>query len=316
MLKPDVSTLEAMVAEAEARAIQRRPPVGGDAGGRQRDFDAISAIVTKALPLPEAELSEIERITQEHSERLRRLASDMKQEAVDRSGDALQRLETFAAAEREALDALPADGWRNPWVPSWPPVYFIRSTPGGSIPDFHIEDAKSWAKWRCSRPSLDSGIEKLSFFHLWQNPKQGWALADISVRLNPLGHFECSAEGWGLPAGWYTESHSDAELSAQLAVWPLWLPQDVSQPPQHTITLARLTATAGVFDDSSSTSINQSVLVKTVRYAVPAQAFILVEASVVLDHQGAADVDLASDDFRVGCPTCFVTLPTDVNMNL
>ena len=46
-------------------------------------------------------------------------------------------------------------------------------------------------------------------------------------------------------------------------------------------------------------------------------AFILIEASIVLDHQGSADVDLASNNnFRVGCPTCFVTLPTDVNMNL
>lgn len=318
MLEPDLSKLEAMVAEAEAKATELRPaaPALDRYPGLQASREGLSSIVTHALTLTEADRSKLDRLRREHDAELRRFADDAKRVSIEGSAEASRRLDALATAERAALAALPDDDWRNPWVPSWPPVYFIRSSPGGSLVDSQIAEAHTRAKWRCTTGSLSSGSEKLSFFHLWQNPKDSWALADISVRLNLTGHFECSAEGWGVPAGWWSESRSDAEVSARLAVWPLWLSHDPSQPPQHSVRLARLAATAGVFDSSEQTSINQSVLVRTVRFAIPAEAFILIEACVVLDHAGSADVDFASGDFRVECPYCFVTLPTNVNMNL
>jgi hypothetical protein len=271
-------------------------------------------VLTEALALTDAHRSELDRVAGEHDVELRRLAKDAKQVAIEGSAEAARRLEALATSERAALHAL-SDDWRNPWVPSWPPVYFIRSTPGGLLGDTHIEEAKSWAEWRCAT-QLHRGTEKLSFFHLWQNPEDHTVLAVISVRLNLTGHFECSAEGWGLPAGWWSETRSKADLSARLTIWPLWLPHDPSQQPQYSLPVASLDVTAGVFSDSEQTSINESLLVRTTRFAVPAEAYILIEASVAVEVSGSADVDFASGNFRVGCPYCFVTVPAaQMNVN-
>jgi len=318
MIDQDPSELEAMVAEAEAKDTALRAAALDPDGypGLRAGREGTERIVVDALALTDVDRAELDRLGREHEAELRRFREDAKRRAVEASAETSRRFDAAVESERAALDVRADDDWRDPWVPSWPPVYFIRSSAGGSLVDSQIEDAHTWAKWRCTPGALSTGIEKLSFFHLWQNPKDSWALADISVRLTVSGHLECSAEGWGLPAGWWSESHSEAEVSARLAVWPLWIPADASQPPQDTIRLARLYATAGVFSDSEQTSISQSLLVRTVRFAIPRQAFILIEASIALDHSGSADLDLASGDFRVQCPYCFVTLPTDVNMNL
>lgn len=315
MLEHDLPKLEAMVAEAEAQAYKLISAAGIKAGDQPRR-DRMASIVLDALGLTDPDRSEIEALGIEHDSELRRVDDDAKRRALDGAGKASERLDELARAERVVLGALPGDDWRNPWVPSWPPVYFIRSTPGGSIPYSLIDDGDNRAKWQCSTPSISGGREKLSFFHLWQNPNDTLAIADISVRLNVVGHVQCSAEGWGIPAGWFSESRSEADLSAQLAVWPLWLPADASQRPDDSVPLARLTATAGVLSDSNGTSVTASVLVKTARYVIPANGFILIEASVVLDHSGGAEADFASGDYMIKCPTCFVILPTDINMNL
>jgi hypothetical protein len=315
--EPELYELEAMIAEAETKAIELRPaaPDPDKYLALQASRERTSAIVMNALGLSEAGRSELERLRREHDAESRRLADDAKRIAIEGSAEASRRLDTLVASERSALNALP-DDWRDPWLPWWPPVYFIRSTPGGLLGATLIEDAKSWAKWRCTTPDISGGTEKLSFFHLWQNSEDSLILADISVRLNLTGHFECSAKGWGLPGGWWEESHSDADLSSRLTVWPLWLADDPLQQPQFNVPVAHLDVTAGVFDWSTETSINESVLLRTTRYAVPAEAYILIEASVALDHRGGSDIDFASGDFRVGCPYCFVTGPApSMNVN-
>lgn len=307
---PESSELEAMIAEAETKAVQRRPtaPAPQLNRGLRASREVTTAVVMQALALTDADRAALDRLGCEHEAELRRLAADTKRIAIKGSAERSRRLDALVMSERSALRAIP-DDWRNPWVPSWPPVYFIRSTPGGRLGETHIEDAKSWAKWQCTTPALSSGTEKLSFFHLWQNSYDYLVLADISVRLNLTGHMECRAEGWGVPAGWFNESRSEADLSARLTVRPLWLPHDPSQQPQYSLRAASLDVTAGVLSQSRQTSISESFLVRTVRFAVPAEAFILIEGSVELDYLGIADVDFTSGDFRVACPYCFVTVP-------
>ena len=305
MKKPALSQLEEMVAEAEAKASEGRPTRSSpDQHPELRaSRERASTIVIDALDLSNEDRVALDRLTREHDVELRRLADDSKQVALKDSTAASRRLDAGAIAERDGLAVLPDDDMRKPAVAT---VSFVRTSPGGSLHDSHIEEGQSWAKWRCTTPNLSSGSEKLSFFHLWKNPRKSWVLADISVRLNPVGHFECDAEGWGLPGGWWTETRSEAEVSAGLAVWPLWLPQDAPQPLLQNIPLARLIATAGVFSASEQTSVKQSVLVSMVRFYIPAKSYVLIEASIALDHAGSADADFASGDFRVQCPSCFI----------
>jgi hypothetical protein len=315
MLEPDVANLEAMVAEAEAKSRELRR-----ATARPRDDypvlrasgESASSIVTDALALSDASRADLDRIRQEHASELRRRAEDSKNAAINGSGAASKRLDALVGAEPAARDLDVSDEWGNPWLPFWPSVLFVRSSLGGTLVDSHLEDSASWAKWQCTA-ELSGDTEKVSFFHLWQNPKRRWKLADISVRLTPLGHFECSAGGWGFPGGFWSESRTEATVSAHLSVWPLWLPHDESHAPQDSVELERLVATARYFDDSEQAAISQSVLVQTARYAVPPEGWILIEASIALDPGGSAEVDFASGGFRIGCPLCFLTLPTATN---
>jgi hypothetical protein len=314
---PERAELEAMVADGEAQATEgRRFPAAPD---RYRELRAsrqrASEIVVEALGLSDAARAELQRLKDDHDAALRRFAFEAKEHTLHGSAEASRRLEALAGAERTVLDPDRLDE-HSPWITSSPPVVFIRATPtGGDLHDSSLDEGNVWAKWRCTTAHLSSGTEKVSFFHAWQNPHQSLVLADITVKLNLTGHFECSAEGWGVPAGWFTEERSVGDLAARLTLRPLWIPYDPSQHPQNAVQLERLVAVAGVFDDTEETAVNASALLTATRFAVPAASSILIEAAVAVDYANSTDVDFASgDDFRVSRPYCFVTVPRHPNL--
>jgi hypothetical protein len=304
-----------MVADGEAQATERRRTAAPDnyptlSASRKR----ASEIMIRALGLSDADRSELQSLKDEHEAAMRRFAFDAKEQTLQGSAEASRRLEALAGAERAVLDPDRIDT-HSPWITSSPPVRFVRASPtGGDLYDSSLDDGNSWAKWRCTTSHHSSGTEKVSFFHVWQNPHQSLALADISIKLNLTGHLECSAEGWGVPAGWFTEELSVADLGARMTIRPLWTAYDPSQHPHDAVQLQRLIALAGVLDDTEQTAVNASASLTT-QFAVPAEAYILIEAAVAVDYANSTDVDFASGDhFRVSRPYCFVTVPRHLNL--
>lgn len=312
MREPDRTELESLVASFEAGSTAARPQ-------RQR---AVSAVATRQGQVQEAfdsvagwdELRRrSEAIRSEHASDITRSIAESKRVAAERAAADGQRLESLANAARVVLDdRAPEPDGVAPWVPDRQPVLFIRSTPGATLRDSHIEQDANWAKWEASASGdaiATTGSEKLSFFHLWQNPRRRTLLVDITVGLTLRGHASANADGMGFPAGLlWADSQVDVDVSAQLSVWPLWLAH--APQPVHAVPVASSSARGGVFGDAETASISDNVYVQAVRYAVPRGAYILIEASVVADfrcYSGTAEADFASaDSFRVDCPYCVV----------
>ena len=164
--------------------------------------------------------------------------------------------------------------------------------------------------------------EKVSFYNVWQNPRDQAVLVDVLVRLTALGWVACSADGQGIGSWFGFAGTSRVDVSAQLTLWGLW-----AEPAPiflvDSVPLGRCSATAGFFGDSNATWIGTSVddevnalapAVKTTGFVVPAGTSILIEASLNVHYElefGAVDVFFASDEFRqmVGWAYAVITLP-------
>src|SRR5690606_23864392 len=147
--------------------------------------------------------------------------------------------------------------------------------------------------------------EKVSFYTVWQNPRDEAVLADVLVRLTATGHVEWSAEWRGVSSwfGW-PDTRSKADVRARLT-----RPGLMADPAPiylvDSVPLKTVVATGGFFGDSSSASIEGvAPAVATTGFAVPARASMLIETSLAVDYEleaGAVDVDFATDDlFAVG----------------
>jgi hypothetical protein len=67
--------------------------------------------------------------------------------------------------------------------------------------------------------------EKVSFYNVWQNPRDQAVLVDDLVRLTANGWAEASAGGLGTSVlfGWASEyGRSRVDVSADLRLWGLW----------------------------------------------------------------------------------------------
>lgn len=312
MRAPGPDELKAMVEAAE------RPTKPASKGHRLKKPSPaahISGLTDSISRLPGfAEISSAASAAQlEHTEELRRFREESKRLAAAESAHAQDLL----AGEARAWDALvddraPEPDGIAPWEPERTPVLFVRTSPGGSLHDFGIVDGDNWAKWE-ARASGDAiatkATVKVSFFHLWQNPRRRRTMADITVGLTANGSLSAEAEGMGFPASlFWPDSRSEVTMTARLTVWPLWVP-DTSQPYQS-VSLASVSASGGTFSDSSGTGVAQGTQLQAVAIAVPRGDSLLIEASIVAEfycYSGDAEADFASDaSFRVRCPYCIV----------
>src|SRR6266487_4345808 len=104
MLEPDISKLEALVAEEEAKASELRSTAPDLAlyPGVRASREGLSSIVIDALALTEADRSELDRLGREHDAELRRFADGAKRLAMEGAAEASQRLDALVTAERAA----------------------------------------------------------------------------------------------------------------------------------------------------------------------------------------------------------------------
>jgi len=308
---PDRDELERMVASADRR--RRASPTERPTSAPLANDDAFAAVLGAIDGMAEAR-AELERRRDDRRVELKRFREESRARSVELAAGAADRLAVEIKGHRDLFDAVAPDpGGVAPWVPETTPVMFIRSTPGGSLRDSQV-DGDTWAKWESSSSAdaiTHKATERLSFYHLWQNPRRRTQLVDVSVGMTIRGHADCEAHGMGVPSSWFwDDTRSDVDVSARLTVWPLWVPEASEQ--MHAVPLASIHARAGAFSDSESASISTNVFLHTARYAVLGDAYILIEASLVADfsaYDGEGSVDMAAGSFRVDCPYCVVVVP-------
>jgi hypothetical protein len=327
MRKPNLSKVEKLVASAEKRGTKSTRASAKDPRSALRAIEKkAEAILTDAFP--RFDKPGLDRLQRQHEVELRRLDVDAKRRTIEGAAKASRRLETLVSAERAALAELPADPFgpnsnlllKVDFIRSWPTPDYLR--------DSHQAPGVNWAKYsfNSGRRNIGHFHEKVSFYNVWQNPRNVPVLIDVFVRLTAYGHIHCSAKGSGIGSwlGWAGTTKSRADVSARLTLWGLW-----TEPAPiflvDSVPLGSCSAAGGFFSSSSNTTIENDEHggvapgVATTGFAVPAGASILIEASLAVDYEveiGVVDVDFANEDlFKVGWAYATVTLPPEMMVN-
>jgi hypothetical protein len=314
----DHSELEQIIAAAEAAAVGPRVAAltTNDPGRAER---TTSTNLMYALRQLGARHGELDRLRDEHEADLHRVAAESRRRSMEGAVEAWQRMDALARRERAVWQILPDDPWK-PWSQVLLSVLFVRAWPtAGNLHESHLEPGLNFAKYRVRK--TPAGPEKVSFYILWQNPRDVWVEADILVRLAAYGHGECHADGGGVGSWFGLTSRSEAHLSAQLTLWRMWT------SPTTTVTVDNVpfdsfSASGGFFGDTDAHSINQAPTVSTSAFSVAPAGVVIIEASVVVDQVGlgSVDIDFASgaqpSGFSVGLPYAVVTLPPGSPLNV
>jgi hypothetical protein len=327
MRKPNLSKLEKIVALAERGARKSKKPASA-----KDPRSALRAIQKKAeavwaAALPQLDRKELGRLQRQHDVELRRLSDNARRRINGGAAEASRRLDALVAAERTVLDALPADPF-GPGSNLLLKVDFIRSWPTPeNLRDSHQAPGVNWAMFAFGSGNRHGVFdEKVSFYNVWQNPRDQAVLVDVLVRLTALGWAEANAGGLGTSVlwGWASEyGRSRVDVSAELRLWGLW-----EDPAPiflvDSVPLGSCSASGGVFSDRDAVSIGTLVgdqynalapALQTTGFPVPAGGSILIEASLNCHCEcsllGSASAFFASDYFRqkVGWAYAVVTLP-------
>lgn len=193
-------------------------------------------------------------------------------------------------------------------------VTFIRSfADAGVVTDSHIGSLDNWARYRLQPPSgggLDkTGTGRLSFFVLWQNPRSDAIVANVGPRVVVNAHLSVDAPWNGVAAWFIGGSEARATVRARTTVWAMW---DASvQAIVSDVILGSAGASGGFFGDDDSTSIAVNQFMPGAGFFVPAQAFVLIEVTLLTEYQqtsGSIDLDAASGAFRVAVPHLIITV--------
>ena len=274
--------------------------------------------------------------------RTRRARADMGREnteaglrALRAAGLDLDRLEAPVAerakARRERLEqahqravagSAEAQRWLEGLAPALPPVVptniiiprvtFIRSfADEGTVYDFSISNLDSWAKYGFDvryDAVGSSGLGRLSFFTLWQNPQTDPVILNAGARVVVNANLAVDADAEGIATWLFPDSEAQGTVRTRTTVWGM--DSSVSSIVQDTI-LASDTVSGGFFggDDSVSIAFDQFLVASGV--SVPAQAWSLIEVSLLTEWnalEGSVHLDAHHGSFKVSVPWLILTI--------
>jgi len=247
---------------------------------------------------------------EKHDAELGSFLEESKRRAASQSAVANHQLVQVARRWEEDLPPEP-DGIATE-DPERTPVLFVRTSPEGSLYDYGIADGDNWAKWgaKASGDAISTQLTtKVSFFHLWQNPRRRRIVADVYVGLSADGHLSTHGNGMGFPAGlFWDNSQSDVAVNATLTAWALWVP-DLSRAYQS-VAFGSSHASGGVFGDSGAAAVSEGAELQGLAISVPGREYLLIEVALEATfdcYNGSAEADFASENsFIVRCPYCIV----------
>ncbi|HEV7871855.1 MAG TPA: hypothetical protein VGO95_11405 [Modestobacter sp.] len=303
---------------ASARAARRdftRPPAPLPTSTDHRRFErAVAAGLAKAGVDADEWDSEVAKARAVD----RRRAEALKADAVQQSGARARQLAEGIEGQRKALDLLsnlthapaPAgyDALASPFL--------VLASTGLSVLSSTIEPWRSRAKFTfepsSGSPSVHidaGGTEQLSFFFLWENPGDGYALVTVDGYLVLNGYCQAEADG-GLFGGDLTTLDVDANLDLHGLPTPP-LAQDGQYLPAARL---RADATDWFSDDVTVPQVvYRGFDLRHELLPVPPGG-VVVEVSVSLSYGygiGAVSADFATGEFEVGCPFVQILILAD-----
>jgi hypothetical protein len=250
---------------------------------------------------------------------LERLAREREKSGLDRA-DAAHRRAIAASAERAKwlatqsvpVDVLaPADGDGQSIIDT---ALFMRAWPDtGALRDSNTGPGDNWGKYRLNVDGdiLDTPDEaRLSFYALWQNPRDVPVTVRTSTRMNVNAHVAAHADARFF-MGWIVAGASvDATLRARLTVSPLWEANTQLVVAEQQV--GSVAARGGFLGGDDDTTIFTSVsLDGAITFTVPPGRFLMFETSLVTGWKidsGSLRVDAENGAFRVDVPFWIVTI--------
>ena len=301
---PDI---KAIATRAE-RAKPRPPRLSDRERATAKKRQAADEKRLRAALAPSVDVAALERLARE------RETSDLQRaEAAHRRAIAAssQGAKWLAAQTVPAEVLAPADGENQflvdtaLWMRAWPNT--------GALRDSSTGPGDNWGKYRLE---VNAGIlelpdeARLSFYALWQNPRDVAVTVRAATRLNVNAHVRADADARFF-MGWMVSGASvDATLRARLTVSPLWL-QNTHLVISENF-LDSVAARGGFLGGDDETTIFTSTFLDgALSLTVPPGRFLMLETSLVTGwsiDSGSLRIDGESGAFRIDVPYWSVTI--------
>ncbi len=260
--------------------------------------------------------------------------TELARKVLSTGGLDLKRLDTLARERAEARrsradeqrrlaikNSAAVAKWisgRTPVLPADPMnvildrVTFIRSfADQGVVTDSNIGSLDSWAKYKFQHSGDAIGVTgtgRLSFFVLWQNPRTETIMANVGPRVQVNANLSVDADWNGVAAWFFPDSKALATVRARTTVFAM--DSSINSIVSDVI-LGTVDAMGGFFGGDDSTSLAVDQFMPGAGVFVPAEAFILIEVSLVTEYQlldGSVDLDADSASFQVTVPHLIITI--------
>jgi hypothetical protein len=191
------------------------------------------------------------------------------------------------------------------WMRAWPNT--------GALRDFNTGPGDNWGKYRLdiNGDILDVPDEaRLSFYALWQNPRDVPVTVRTATQLNINAHVAAHADARYF-MGWMVAGASvDATVRARFTVSPLWL-----QDTQFTVAeqvVGSVAARGGFLGGDDDTTIFTSTFLDgALSLTVPPGRFLMFETALVTGWKidsGSLRIDAENGAFRISVPYWTVTI--------
>jgi hypothetical protein len=232
-------------------------------------------------------------------------------DAVKRSGETKQQLRRQIEARRGTLEGFLAAPEPEPVFHAIEAPFLIWATPPSLLSDSQIIPWNSSAKFRyqASGSAAGGGRGNVTFYYLWQNEDDRYAVVDVDGYLILNGFGRVFQTG-----GWTSgERSTSLTIAGVMSLWEWWNQPPTSpalQPDQSQTALSLWASPSGWFadDQTVSGSIFRGYDLRNTLSVVPPQGVLVIEVEVDFNHFSAWEgdyqvtVDFESGDFEVGSP--------------
>jgi hypothetical protein len=251
-------------------------------------------------------------LQKQYNAELQRIVDKQGAEAIKRASRAKDTVRSSIRSQRDALKLLAADQHFFPFpLVTLDKPFLIWATPHSNIiSDSSIEPFNSWAKIRVESGS-SSGLEKLSFYFLWDNPSNFYTVINASTSMSATGRLKATAFGGG-SAIYSTGSSSFVGCSANFALWSWWLNPPTSTPETRQ-PLGSVQEFATFWDKSEAVTVSDGANLDKTLFLVPPQGVVVLEVSFQVGYSnddGRALADFESGGFKISCPVVVVAVLT------
>ena len=222
----------------------------------------------------------------------------------------------------QTLAALPAGNFTTITVRK-PFMIWAGKHSSAILDETHIDDDDSWAKVHVhldkddgEGPSTQAGERRASFWFMWQNDSDYFAVISAHTYVALNGYIRVGANGsaWNivLAGPWVTNMW----LRASLSWWRWWQQPQVSTELQN-LTVTGVTLENGVLGQVHGERVNRVERLESgAEYiTIPPRETVVFEVAIsfpvgIEEDGGSVDFDFSSGDFRIVCPWMNILLLT------